>query len=184
MQRPVNDMKLSIGEPAPYFSLSGTDGKIHNIADYRDGKGLLVIFTCNHCPYAQAYEQRICELARDFQPLGIAFITVCSNDGSDFPEDSFERMVEKSRSMGFPFPYLHDVEQQVAKAYDAACTPEAFLFDSEFKLTYHGRIDDNFQNPELVSSNDLRLALDAVVEGQTPEMQRTPCIGCSIKWRR
>lgn len=184
MQRESGGLKLALGEHAPYFSLKGTDGKIYTISDFRDRKGLVIIFTCNHCPYAQAYEGRIVELAAEYQPQGVQFITICANDSVGYPEDDFEHMVEKSRKLGFPFPYLHDETQAVAKAYDAACTPEVYLFDGEHRLCYHGRIDDNYQDRSQVTHEDLRNAIRALLEGQAPEPALTPAIGCSIKWKR
>lgn len=184
MQRDATGLSLAIGEKAPYFSLKATDGKIYSISDFRNGKPLVVIFTCNHCPYAQAYEGRIVELAKEYQEHGVQFIAICANDSVGYPEDDFEHMVEKSKKLGYPFPYLHDESQTAAKAYDAACTPEVYVFDGEHKLCYHGRVDDNYQDRTQVTSQDLRKALAAVVMGENPDPALTPAIGCSIKWRR
>ncbi len=174
---------LVIGEKAPYFSLPATDGKIYSLSDFVDCRALLVIFTCNHCPYARAYESRLVELSKKYLPQGVGFVSICANNAEDYPEDSFTQMVEKSKTLGFPYPYLHDNEQNVARAYDAACTPECFLFDRERKLVYHGWVDDNHQRPELVNAPDLKDAIDAVLAGNTPAKQLTPMLGCSIKWR-
>ncbi|MBP9838298.1 MAG: thioredoxin family protein, partial [Proteobacteria bacterium] len=138
--------------------------------------------TCNHCPYARAYESRICKIAETYKDQGIETVAICSNDGEDYPEDSFEQMINKSRQLGFPFPYLHDDKQQVAKAYDAACTPEAYLFDEHQKLFYHGWIDDNHGNPEQVKSHDLENAIKALLSNSLPPKAETPVLGCSIKW--
>ncbi len=189
MERQASGLKLQLGEKAPYFSLKGTDGKIHNLSDYvakdhTSKKGLVVVFTCNHCPYAQAYEQRLITLALNYQEKGIQFVAICSNDSAGYPQDDFDHMVEKSKELSLPYPYLHDITQSVAKAYDAACTPEVYLFDSEQKLCYHGRIDDNHRDPKSVEHHDLRNALEAVLSGQPPESPMTSAIGCSIKWKR
>ena len=184
MERQTAGLKLQLGDKAPYFSLKATDGKIYSISDFVSTKALVVIFTCNHCPYAQAYEGRICDLSREYQPRGAKFISICANDSTGYPEDDFDHMIEKSRSLGFPFPYLHDANQVMARAYDAACTPEVYVFDHEQRLRYHGRVDDNHRDATQVTSQDLRVALDAILSGEPPEVPLTPAIGCSIKWKR
>ena len=184
MQREASGLSLALGESAPYFSLKGTDGKIHTISDFKGKRALVVVFTCNHCPYAQAYESRIIELANEFQPLGAQFVAICANDSMGYPEDDFPHMIEKSKKLGLPYPYLHDENQTVARAYDAACTPEVYVFDLNQKLQYHGRVDDNHQDRSQVKHQDLRIALETVVRGETPPVQLTPAIGCSIKWKR
>ncbi len=184
LERDSNTLQLKLGEKAPYFSLKGTDGKIHTISDFLTTKAFVVIFTCNHCPYAQSYEKRLISLAKDYQPRGAQFVAICANDSVGFPEDDFNRMVEKSSQLSLPYPYLHDESQAVAKAYDAACTPETYVFDSQHRLQYHGRIDDNYRQPEQVKSHDLRDAIEAVLAGETPKHQLTSAIGCSIKWKR
>jgi peroxiredoxin len=183
MERTASGLKLQLGERAPYFSLKGTDSKIYSLADFQGASALVVLFTCNHCPYAQAYESRIVEMALAGREKGVKFVAICSNDPIGYPQDDFESMVEKSKQLGFPFPYLCDDQQITAKAYDAQCTPEAYLFDAELKLQYHGRIDDNYQNPILVEHHELQDAINAVLDGRRPEQQLTPAIGCSIKWK-
>lgn len=183
MIRDAAKSQLTIGAKMPYFSLRGTDGRIYNAAEFRSKRALVVIFTSNHCPYAQAYEGRIVELAQSYANRDTQFITICSNDPVSFPNDNFEQMIEKSRFWGFPFPYLHDDTQIAAHAFDAACTPECYLFDAERKLRYHGRIDDNYADPEGVTKRDLALALDAVLSGNEPQSALTAVEGCSIKWR-
>jgi peroxiredoxin len=183
MQRDSAEFKLSVGDKAPYFSLPATDGKIYSLADYNQARGLVVIFTSNHCPFAQAYDQRIIDLAMRFQPHGVGFVLICSNDSEGFPEDNFENMVRKSERYGFAVPYLQDNSQSVAKAYDAACTPETYVFDDELRLTYHGSIDDNFEDPEHVECRYLEDALEALINGMLPQKSLTQVIGCSIKWR-
>ena len=183
MQRKTPNLKLSLGEEAPYFSLPGTDGKIYSLSDVSNSAGFVALFTCNHCPYVKAYEERFINLAREFQRKGIKFIAICSNDSDGYPEDSLEKMKERALELDLPYPYLRDKTQQVAKAYDAACTPEVYLFDKDKKLAYHGTIDDNYKDPEEVTKQYLREALEAVATGKTPETQLTQAIGCSIKWK-
>jgi len=183
MNRQAEGLKLSLGTQAPYFSLKATDSKIYSLAEFSDAKVLVIIFTANHCPYAQGYEQRICSLAELYRPSGVQFITICSNDARGYPEDNFENMVSKSQMLGFPFPYLHDETQVTAKAYDAACTPECYVFDSERKLRYHGRVDDNHRDPTLVVHNDLAEAIESLLSGNEIAEPLTPAIGCSIKWK-
>lgn len=183
MKKQADSCELKLGDEAPYFSLMGTDGRIHSLPDYVEAAALLVVFTCNHCPYARAYESRLAEIARNYRAQGLETIAICANDPENFPEDSFERMVEKSQALDFPFPYLHDPAQNVAKAYDAACTPEAYLFDRNRRLVYHGWVDDNYLNPEQASRHDLKDAVEAVLKNQTPVTQLTPVLGCSIKWK-
>lgn len=183
MQRDSTNYKLQIGDAAPYFSLKGTDGKIYSLSDYSAKKGLLVLFTSNHCPYAQAYEERVLNLASRFQEAEIAFVQICSNDGDAFPADSFEQMVEKSVRIDFLIPYLSDTTQSVAKAYDAECTPEAFLFDQDLRLFYRGTIDDNYADANATESRYLEDALEALVAGIKPETPVTHALGCSIKWK-
>lgn len=183
MIRDATHSKLQIGMKMPYFSLRGTDGRIYSAAEFRSRQAIVIVFTCNHCPFSQAYEMRLIDLAKRFAPLGVQVVTICSNDAVSFPNDSFEQMVEKSRSWGFPFPYLHDETQIAARAFDAVCTPECYLFDEERRLRYHGRIDDNYADPERVTRQDLALAIEAVLAHQEPETPLTSLEGCSIKWQ-
>jgi AhpC/TSA family len=165
------------------FSLKNVNGAIVSLESLaRDAKGVAVIFSCNHCPYVQAWEDRMIELGRTYQPKGIPFILINANDPGKYPEDSFEGMVQRAASKGYPFPYLHDADQTVARSYGATRTPEAFLFDSEGALRYHGRIDDNYDDPAGVRSHDLRDAVEAVLAGRDPASPETPPVGCTIKW--
>ena len=183
MERDPKESKLQLGQAAPYFSLPATDGKIYSLSDFSDSAALIVLFMSNHCPYARAYEKRVCALARYCEEQKVSLVAICSNDGIAFPEDSFEQMVEKSKQLSFAFLYLQDESQSVAKAYDARSTPEAYLFDAEKCLRYHGAIDDNSSDSDRVTRHYLREAMDAVLEGETPDPELTPFIGCSIKWR-
>lgn len=176
-------MKLTIGSKAPAFNLPGVDGKNHSLEEFKDKSVLIVAFSCNHCPYVQAYEQRMIDVQSDYADRGVQLVAVNSNETQNYPEDTFEKMVERAKEKGFNFLYLRDEDQSVAHAYDAACTPEFFVFDRERRLQYHGRLDDNYENPKKVKEHYLRDALDALLAGKTPPRQEVPPIGCSIKWR-
>jgi len=166
MLQDIGDNRLRIGDEAPQLDLPGIDGNSYTLDSFRDAKLLAVIFTCNHCPLAQAYEERLIAVQSDYADRGVRLVAINSNDERGFPEDSFENMVERARLRGFNFPYLRDADQGVAAAYGAQCTPEVFVFDRERLLRYHGRIDDNWQFPEQVRQRDLRDALDALLASE------------------
>jgi len=181
---------LEIGAPAPDFQLPGVDGEEHRLADYADSKLLLVVFTCNHCPAAQAYEQRIIQLHADYKDRGVALVAISPNDdqalrldelGYTDLGDSFADMKLRAQERDYKFPYLYDGEtQKTAFAYGVVATPQAFLFDSERKLRYVGRIDDS--DVKTVTSHDARNAIDALLAGASPPVERTRTFGCSTKW--
>ena len=173
---------LELGDAAPGFLLQGVDGRRHSFEELADKPVLVVIFSCNHCPYVQAYEDRMIALQRDYQQHGVQFVAINSNDDTHYPEDSFERMVERAGAKHYNFPYLRDASQQVAKAYGATHTPQLFVFDRERRLRYTGKIDDNWQNPGAVKRQYLREALDALLKGSAPAEAQTHAIGCTIKW--
>lgn len=141
-----------------------------------------MFFTCNHCPYVQAWEDRLIAIQRDYDPKGVQLVGINSNETKNYPEDSFDKMVIRAREKRFNFPYLRDEDQAVARAYDAACTPEIYLFNGERRLQYHGRVDDNYQTPKGVKSHDLRNALDDLLANRPVRTPETPAMGCSIKW--
>jgi len=175
---------LKIGSTGPDFQgLPGTDGRIYDLESFQKGKAVVLNFTCNHCPYAQAYENRFIALAKEFGSKGIAFVAINANDDVHFPEDGFEQMKVRAAEKKFPFPYLRDESQKVAKAYGAVCTPHIFVLGSRWKLIYEGRIDDNWKEPEKVTTHDLRNALQAIVAGKDVPAPRTNPMGCSIKWK-
>lgn len=174
---------LKIGLSAPDFKLRGTDEKQWTLASFAGAKALVISFTCNHCPYAAAYEDRYIALANEFAPQGVAFVAISSNDVKSYPADGFDNMKLRAAKKSFPFPYLYDDTQRVARAYGAVCTPHLFLFDAARKLAYEGRIDDNWKNPEAVKSRDLRDAIVAVIEGKPVPNPQTNPMGCSIKWK-
>ncbi len=176
--------KLQVGEKACDFKLPGVDGRYHTLFGENGGhKAVVVVFTCNHCPYAQAYEDRLIALQTDYGPRGVQLLAINSNDSSAYPEDSFERMKVRATKKQFNFPYLRDELQLVAKAYGAECTPETYVLDSTFTLRYNGRIDDNWQHPEMVRTQDLRHALDELLAGKHVTTPTAHAIGCSVKWK-
>ena len=178
----VGSVGLALGSMAPDFQLKGVDGKTHSLKSFADRKGLAIVFSCNHCPYVQAYEARMVQLQRDYLPNGVSLVAINSNDDTGYPEDSFENMITRSKNKGFNFPYLRDETQEIARKYGAICTPHIFLFNQQRVLSYKGRIDDN-RNPTDVKSHDLRNAIDAVLSGKTPAVQEIRPFGCSIKWK-
>lgn len=175
---------MPVGTSAPGFSLPGVDGKTYSLDSFTDAQVLVVVFTCNHCPYAKAVEERLVELQRDYAPRGVRLCAINPNDERAYPDDSFAHMVERARDKRFNFPYLRDESQEVARAYDAACTPDLFVFDRQRKLVYNGRLDDNWQDPSKVQRKELRMALDAVLAGGALGWEPVPSMGCSIKWKR
>lgn len=177
-----NSCRLKIGDRAPDFNLKGVDSKNHTLSSFTDNKILVVMFTCNHCPYVQGWEDRLVTIQRDYGPKGVQLVAINSNETKNYPEDSFDKMVIRAKEKRFNFPYLRDEDQSIAKAYDAACTPEIYVFDAERKLRYHGRVDDNYQDPKAVKSHDLKNALDDLLANHSVKNPETPAMGCSIKW--
>ena len=173
---------LKIGSKAPSFNLPGVDGKNHSLEDYHGMKALVVIFSCNHCPYVVAYEDRMVELQRDYGPKRVQLIAINSNETKNFPEDDFPNMVKRAKDKGFNFPYLRDENQSIAGAYRPTKTPEVFLFNQNLVLMYHGAIDDNYEDPKKVKKKYLRDALDNVLAGQLIKTANTTPVGCSVKW--
>jgi peroxiredoxin len=168
---------------APQFDLEGVDGRRHSLDDYADADVLVLIQSCNHCPYVQAWEDRMSAIQRDYGDRGVRLVALNSNDADAYPEDSFEEMQARASRRGFTFDYLYDSSQEVARALDAERTPEVFLFDSDRRLRYHGAIDDS-RNEHAVTQHYLRDALDAVLSGGEPPVAETMPVGCTVKWRR
>ena len=175
---------IMLDTEAPDFRLPGTDGKIHTLADIRGDKATLIVFICNHCPYVIAVIDRLVADARRLLAEGVGVAAICSNDATTYPDDSFENMKRFADKHHFPFPYLHDESQAVARAYDAVCTPDYFGFDRHLKLKYRGRLDEGRTTPPPAGAR--RELLDAMrmiaKAGHAPEHQ-IPSIGCSIKWK-
>lgn len=176
-------MTLSLRNDAPPFDLPGVDGRNHSLEDYADAPALAVIWSCNHCPYVQAWEGRMVEIQRDYADRGARLVAINSNDAGSYPEDSFPEMRSRAHRRGFNFDYLYDEDQSVARAYGPERTPEVFLFDRDRRLVYHGAIDDS-RDERAVTRHYLRQALDALLAGDEPPVAETPPVGCSVKWRR
>jgi peroxiredoxin len=175
---------LSIGSKIPEFYSKGIDGKPYSLESFKDTKGLIIIFSCNHCPYVQAYEGRIKAIQSDYKYKGITVVAINSNDDVNYPDDSFENMKKRAAEQSFNFIYLRDEDQSVAREFDATHTPEVFLFDEDRKLAYHGKIDDNWQEPEKAVNHYLRNALKEMLEGNEISVPETYSIGCTIKWKK
>jgi peroxiredoxin len=165
------------------FTLPATDGREYNAQMLLgEGTALVVVFTCNHCPYAQAWEGRINAVARDYAARGVKLVAINPNDARKYPGDDFEAMAARVQQNGLVFPYLRDTTQEVARAYGAERTPEVFVFDSSGTLRYHGAPDDNYEDEQAVAHPYLRQALDAILENETIANVETPAVGCTIKW--
>jgi peroxiredoxin len=173
-----------IGDIATDFNLKGVDGKMHSLASLTGSKGYLVIFTCNHCPYSQAYGQRIIELHKKYAAKGIQVIAINPNDPNREPNDSYDNMVKRAKKYKYRFNYLLDETQIVAKAYGATRTPHVFLLDQNRQVVYMGAIDDNFEEPTQVKETYLENALNQLLAGLKIELPQTKAIGCSIKWKK
>jgi peroxiredoxin len=176
-------MILELGSAAPDFKLLGIDGKDHALGEFSAAKALCVIFSCNHCPYVQAYEGRMIGLQKKYGPQGAQLVAINSNDSEGYPEDSFENMKIRAKEQGYNFPYLRDKSQQVAHAYGAQRTPHIFLFDANRKLAYLGRIDDNYKDPAAVKAHELADAIEDILAGKPPRLAETFAVGCTIKWK-
>ena len=175
---------LSLGTVAPDFSLPDPEGTRVSLSDFRDAPALLVVFMCNHCPYVKHVACGLAALARDYQGKGVAVAGINSNDWTSYPDDSPAKMAEEIKQRGYTFPYLYDELQEAAKLYQAACTPDFYLFDRERRLVYRGQMDDSRPGSDIpVTGKDLRAALDAVLAGKPVSQDQKPSIGCNIKWR-
>jgi peroxiredoxin len=176
---------MKIGDRAPGFSLPGTDGKTHALSTLKGAKATIVVFSCNHCPYVVMNEDRLIAAAKDYAGKGVAMAAINANDAANYPEDSFAKMKERAAQKGFPFPYLRDESQAVARAYGATHTPHLFVFDKDLRLAYTGSVDDdnNYKTRKTAEKLYLRDALDDLVAGRAPRVPETHAIGCTIKWK-
>jgi peroxiredoxin len=186
---PVESTMLPLGSRAPDFALpdysgNSAPGTIIDLDSFQGAKVLVVAFICNHCPFVKHIMDELARLGRDCTRKGLAFVAIMPNDVDTHPADAPDRMTEVARAQGFEFPYLYDADQSVAKAFQAACTPDFFVFDANFNLAYRGQLDDSRPGTdEPVTGRDLRLAIEAVMTGQSMETPQKPSIGCSIKWK-
>lgn len=183
MERATESTTFSLGSPMPKFELPDTENARVGSEYFLGAKASLVVFLCNHCPYVKGSEEMLMNIVKQFQPQGLKAVAISSNDAVQYPEDSFAKMQEKANVMQLPYSYLYDESQEVAKMFDAACTPEFYLFDAEQKLVYHGAINDSPRDPSKVSKDYLSDAIAAVVNGAVPDPQFVNPLGCSIKWK-
>lgn len=176
---------LALGTQAPDFSITDlVSGKVYTIESFRDKKALLVMFICRHCPYVVHVQDELARLGRDYQNKNIGIVAVSSNDASAYPDDAPESLKEMAIELAFTFPYGYDGNQEIAKRYTAACTPDFFLFDATRRLVYRGQLDDSRPaNGKPVTGKDLRAAIDAVLSERPVPTQQTPSMGCNIKWK-
>jgi peroxiredoxin len=181
---PIQSNSLSSTAKAlPKFVLPDVFGQEYRSTELADEKILVVLFICAHCPYVQAIEGRFIALAASYIVRPVQFIGICSNDSTTYPADAPHMLAARALELNYPFPYLHDESQSVAKLFDAACTPECYVYDFSQHLVYHGRIDDNWKNELAVQSQDLKAAIDRVLDGKEPLEPQYPAIGCAIKWK-
>ena len=184
MARTPSNM-LDLGTKAPNFTLpNAIDAKVYSFSDVQGKRGTVVMFICNHCPYVMHVFDGIASLANDYMKQGFGFVAISSNDVENYPDDSPELMKKTAEEQGFNFPYLYDESQDVAKAFDAACTPDFYLFNAEMSLVYRGQMDNSRPKNNIpVTGNDLRAALDALLTGTPIDSLQKPSLGCNIKWK-
>lgn len=176
-------MPLALDSRLIPFALPATDGTTYRPEDFAGAPVFGVIFHCNHCPYAQAWEDRLIAVQRNYAGRGVRLVLINANDPVKYPADDFPHMKARAEEKGYPFPYLFDETQETARAYGATRTPEVFLFDRAGTLRYHGAPDDNYEDPQAVQHQYLRDAIDALLSGATPATSETKVVGCTIKWR-
>jgi peroxiredoxin len=176
---------VALESPAPSFSLPDcTSGQVYKLEDFSSKVATVVMFICNHCPYVVHVKEELVRVANDYQAKGIKFVAINSNDTKEYPDDSPAKMKEFAATMGFPFPYLFDETQSVARAYKAACTPDFFVYDAKLKCVYRGELDGARPgNGVPVNGKSLRAALDALLAGKKPDLKQRPSLGCNIKWK-
>ncbi len=175
---------MEIGKSLFKFELKGTDNKKYDKFTFADRTALVLIVTCNHCPYARAYWHRLIKLYNQFESDNLMILAVNPNDAGQYPADSFEEMKKLKKELKLPFPYLHDEDQQITKKLGATRTPEAFVFNSKRQLVYKGAIDDNWENANMVTSVYLEDAIEYTLDGMEPDYTEIPAVGCSVKWKK
>ncbi|MGD0339888.1 MAG: thioredoxin family protein [Bacteroidota bacterium] len=179
----LESLDIPLGTLMPAFELKDPSSAVYSSEKLCGAKGLLVVFTCNHCPYAKAVWPRVIRIGKYAKPLGINTVAINPNVHPDYPEDAPGEMKKKIKEWGIPFPYLIDESQDVARTFKAQCTPDPYLFDASKRLVYHGRVDDNWQDESKVKVQDLKNAVTALAEGKPIAPEQFPAMGCSIKWR-
>jgi len=179
-------LSYKIGDKVDDFKLKNIDGKMVSLADYKNAKGIILVFTCNHCPYAKAYEQRIMDLDKNYSAKGFPVVAISSNDASSIPDDSYDNMVKRAKDMNYSFPYLYDETQQVAQKFGATRTPNVFVLSKTsggYQVSYMGAIDDNAQDASQVQHHYVEDAVNALLAGKAVPVTETKAIGCGIKWK-
>lgn len=183
----ASDEGLEVGDKAPGFTLKNVDGRMISLSDYDDNNGVIVIFTCNHCPYSVAYEDRIIKMHEQYAPMGYPVVAINPNDPAVQPQDSFEKMIERSQEKDFPFPYLFDKGQEIYPKYGATRTPHVYLLENRgryFEVAYIGAIDDNYQNEDYVEEKFVEEAIADLEDGRKVQNNFTKAIGCTIKTKK
>ncbi|MFI5135016.1 MAG: thioredoxin family protein [Chitinophagales bacterium] len=179
-------LSYKVGDKVDDFKLKNVDGKMVSLADYKDAKGFIVVFTCNHCPYAKAYEQRIMDLDKNFASKGFPVVAISSNDANSIPDDSYDNMVKRAKEKNYSFPYLYDESQQVAQQFGAMRTPHVFVLNKTsngYQVAYIGAIDDNAEDASQVQHHYVEDAVNALLAGKPVPVTETKAIGCGIKWK-
>jgi len=180
---PLHSTMVPLGTFAHDFELHGTESKTYSLNSFVDKEIIVIIFMCNHCPYVKAVLKRLIDLQNEFSDRGVQLIGINPNDATRYPDDSLENMKIIAKKKGVSFPYLIDPSQATAKKYNAVCTPDLYVYGKERKLLYRGRIDDNWEYPEKVTTQDLKLALENILAGRLVASEQIPSMGCSIKWK-
>lgn len=176
--------KIQFGTDCPDFKLPGVDGRTYTKKDFLNYKPLVIVFMCNHCPYVKAIEDRLITLASDLKELGVNMVGISSNDAETYPDDSFENLKKRAEEKNYPFIYLYDESQDVARQFGAICTPDYFVYDHRAKLAYRGRLDDSWKEPGSVQKRELYDAVIQLAQGKTISHPQIPSMGCSIKWKK
>ena len=179
----LHSTMVPLGTKAIDFNLPGVDGKEYSLANFSNDLVLVIIFMCNQCPYVKAVIQRLIDLQTEFSNEGVQLVGINCNDAEKYPNDSFENMEGSLKEWGMNFPYLFDESQEIAKRYDAVCTPDIYVYGKERKLLYRGRIDDNWEKPDKVAQRDLKQAIEYILEEKEVPGEQIPSMGCSIKWK-
>lgn len=184
MARTPSNM-LALGTKAPDFELIDTiSDKYISLQQIKSDKATVVMFICNHCPYVKNMQEQLVQFAKDYQRQGVNIVAINSNDAEHYPEDAPDKMLATAKEFGYTFPYLYDETQEIAKAYEAACTPDFYIFDKDLKCVYRGQFDDSRPgNGVAVTGKDMRAALDEILAGKAVSAKQVPSLGCNIKWK-
>lgn len=172
-----------LGTVCPDFYLPATDGKSYSLKNFSQGNPFVVMFICNHCPYVKAIEDRLIELGQDLKKMNVPLVAICANDSANYPDDSFEALKARAELKKYPFPYLQDDSQQVAKLFGAVCTPDFFVYNKKSRLAYRGRLDDSWKDSTKVTQRELLNAVKELLDSDEFPTGQTPSMGCSIKWK-